>query len=190
MKWTLDNTIVTTKALNRAKEKLKTQSTVIIAGNRYCIEKDEPTCFQLRINDYYIFSRFGEGKTWYYWDTTIAYKRSCIPDYTDKKYLLTSDSGNFVINDLAISNGVGDGVFSLIVRTIEKPKIAYKYHTHAEIYHKAVKLYPLEGKCTIAQYDCQPTEKFEFDNVYEIQVVDHKIYVIRYVTKEEVKNDN
>lgn len=191
MRWDLNNdVVVTTRALNMAREKLKTQPTATIAGNRYCIEKDEDAYFQLVVNDHHIFSLLGKSKTWYYWDTTIAYKRSCIPLYKDKKYVLTSDRGSFVIDNLAISNGVGDGIFSLIVRTIERPEIAYQYHTHAEIYHKAVKLYPIDGKCTISQCDCQPTEKFEFDNVHEIQVVDHKLYVIRYVDKEEFENDN
>lgn len=175
---------VSVRALNKAWEILENQYAVEISGNFFTktthkdfVGKEHPA---VAVNDAYIFTfnQKGKRKSWFFANNTIEYRTAQIPEHIDEEYSLMCDAGQFVINGLGFSNGVGDGDFRLIKRTIiAEYKLGFHEYTRAQIYHKATIVYPIDGVCEIRKYDCKP-DVYRFENVIEIQIVDHKVYVI------------
>jgi hypothetical protein len=181
-KFDLDNISVTVKALNMAEKALyqHQESKIEIAGNIFT--KCDITLFDgskkaggICVNDFYIFDK-NKHLGWVYFADTLKYKESSIPAHADVIYPLLCDAGCFVINGLRFRNGIGDGEFKLIIRTVQSYGSS-QYYSRAELYHAAQKIYPENGICKIKKYDCGE-EYYDFDNVKEIQIVDGKVYVI------------
>lgn len=175
---------VSVRALNKAWEILENQHAVEISGNFFTkatykdfVGKDHPA---LSVNDNYIFAfnQKSSKKSWFFAQHTLKFRAAQIPAHIDEEYSLMCDAGQFVINGLGFSNGVGDGDFRLIKRTITaKCNPGWGEYTRAQIYHEATIAYPIDGVCEIRKYDCKP-DVYRFENVIEIQIVNHKVYVI------------
>lgn len=80
-----------------------------------------------------------------------------IGEYTDEERSCSSDIGSIVINGIAFSNGYGDGLNSVVVRTFTKrPNISAAW-CRAQIFNKA-DFHQLQAgaKLRIESYDCNP----------------------------------
>ena len=143
-----------------------------ICTNKYTDKYDKPT---ICVNDSWIFKKYFHG--WVYVEDTPEYKCSLIPEYTQKYYDIICDKGSFVINDIAFSNGYGDGIFPCVVRTYDKES---SYYTRTSVYTpNIIRIYPEKGKCKVMLNDCNPDTYKEFTDVSEIQIAPGKIYIIK-----------